>query len=468
MFREFRKETGRNSRPNVWFIGTDDNDPEVIITQWGLLDGAIQETRDRPGTCGVKGNADYQDAETYAIFCMDREIRKKKEQGYVEWIDGKPISKVATAIDFSLPLPKNLSFYKPQNKIEDKKLLKLYQSGRAIWTLKRDGMMHIAVRRNDEWEIYSRRMDIATERFPHIVESLNLLNFPNNTILLGEMTLLKSDGRDDFRGTSRICRSDKELALAYQGLGSFPRGHEQEVLGKISYYIFDVAFLDGKDGLKFKEVHKRLKVLRDAFASLDPKLSDNVTGNGASLAELMAESKRRERLLRTYNIGPVKIFHATPDTDLDIARKLRVEGFVVLDSDAIYEDKGYSFDGKAQRPNGIFKRKPKLEDEFIIVDVYEGTGRNMGKLGGFILEQIHPETEKRINCGNCGGGFTDEQRDEFWYNREEMIGQTIKVEFDSRQPVKDGIYALRFPVYKGPSDKKQEECIAQYLPEEEE
>ncbi len=474
MFREFRKETGRNSRPNVWFIGLDPSDPETVVTRWGLLDGAMQETRDRPGPCGVEGNADYQDAKAYAIFCMSRDIRKKTEQGYVEWVDGKAVAEVATSIDFSLPLPKNLSFYKPQTKIDEKKLAKLHLAGRAIWTLKRDGMMHIAVRRQGAWEIYSRRMDLATDRFPHIVASLDRLRFPDGTILLGEMTLLRSDGRDDFKGTSRICRSDPDLALAYQGLGPFPKdGQDKSVLGKISYYVFDIAFLNGKDGLRTAtKVKDRLKVLRTAFLEFDTELSKNATGQGASIRELMAESKRRERMLRTHHVAPLKIFHASPETDLDIAKRLGVEGFVVLDADGTYGDKGYSFDGKAQRPEGIWKRKPKLEDEFIVVGVYEGTGRNTGKLGGFYLEQIHPETGKRIDCGKCGGGFTDEQRAELWDDRDRLLqdkvgnGPTIKVEFDSRQPAKDGSYALRFPVFKGFSDKKPEECVAQGIGED--
>jgi ATP-dependent DNA ligase len=467
MFREFRKETGRNSRPNVWLIGIDTADPEFVVTRWGLLDGAIQETRDRPGPCGTEGYADYQDAKAYAVFCMNRDIRKKTEQGYVEWVDGKPIAKVATVIDFVLPLPKNLSFYKPQTKIEAKKFSKLHAAGRAIWTLKRDGMMHVAVRRQDRWEIYSRRMDLATDRFPHIVESLDKLRLPNGTILLGEMVLLKSDGRDDFKGVGRICRSDPDLALAYQGLGSFPKNHDDKVvLGKAAYYVFDIAFLNGKDGVREKEVHKRLSVLRDIFMEFDPSLSANATGQGASIRELMAESKKRERMLRIHHVAPLKIFHASPETDLDIAKALGLEGFVVLDADAVYGSKGYSFDGKAQRPNGIWKRKPKCEDEFIVVGMYGGTGKNMDKLGGFCLEQIHPDTGLRISCGNCGGGFTDDQRDEFLAEKDAWIGKTIKVEFDYRQPSNDGVYALRFPVFKGPSDKTPEECVAQGLPED--
>jgi hypothetical protein len=53
--------------------------------------------------------------------------------------------------------------------------------------------------------------------------------------LLGEMVLLKNDGRDDFKGAGRICRSDADLALAYQGLGPFPKDHNDKViLGKAS------------------------------------------------------------------------------------------------------------------------------------------------------------------------------------------------------------------------------------------
>jgi ATP-dependent DNA ligase len=467
MAREFRKETGRNSRPNVWITEIDPADQEVVVTRWGLLDGAMQKTRDRPGPCGMEGNADYQDAQAYAVFCMNRDIRKKLESGYVEWVDGKPIAKAATAIDFAKPLPKNLSFYKPQTKIDDKRLAKLHKDGRAIWTLKRDGMMHVAVRSSGAWEIYSRRMDKATSRFPHILESLEKLRLPDGTILLGEMVLLKDNGRDDFKGVGRICRSDTDLSLAYQGLGPFPKDHaDKVVLGKAAYYVFDVPFLDGLDMVGTLPVQARLVGLNRAFFELDPHLSV-VTGLNSTKAQLMAESKRRERMLHIHHIAPLKIFHASPETDLDLARTLGVEGFVVLDADGVYGDKGYSFDGKAQRPEGIWKRKPKNEDEFIVVGAFEGTGRNMGKLGGLNLEQIHPDTLKRIDCGKCGGGFTDEQRTEFWCDRTNLIGKTVKIEFDSRQPAKNGAFALRFPVWIGWSDKTSDECVAQSLPDEE-
>jgi len=461
--REFRKTTGRNKRPQVWFIGVDPNDPETYIVKWGQLDGAMQETSDSPGDCGVEGHSDYQTPEEYVKFCISRDIRKKREQGYVEYIDGEPVEELSTAIDFDEPLPKHLCFFKPKKEISDKKLAKLEEDGRAIWTLKRDGMCHIIVKREDEVEIYSRRMDLVTEKFPHIIESVELLDLPNNTILLGEMTLLKDDGSDDFLGTSRICRSDPDLALAYQGLGKFPKGKkDKEVLGKVSYYVFDIAFYSGADLISRLTVRSRLAALRKIFQKLDDRLALS-TGLASDRRRKLRESKLREGILRKFHIGPIKIYETSTGDDLELAKELKAEGFVALDADAVYGDKAYSFDGKAQRPDGIWKRKPKYEDEFVITGYYEGSGKNMGRLGGFYIKQVHPETGEWIDCGKCGGGFTDPQRIEFYEEGDDLIDQTIKVEFDSRQPEKDGVFALRFPIYKGPADKEPEECIAQYL-----
>ena len=296
--REFKKTTGRNKRPMVWRTFIDPNDPTYYVVQWGLEDGAIQETKDRPGTCGVDGHSDYQTAEEYAIFCMNREIRKRIEQGYIEYINGKPEGEAACSIDFSKPLPKNLCFYKPKKEISKKLLADLYKNKKAIWTLKRDGMMHITVKRNNKFEIYSRRMDLVTENYPHIIRSLELLDLPNNTILLGEMCYLNSDGTDSFKNVSKICRSKTDLALAYQGFVEFPkRKNKESVIGELSYYVFDVAFYAGRDLISNETVRRRLVILKEIFEVFDDKLTVS-TGLKADRDLIIRESKLRERMLR--------------------------------------------------------------------------------------------------------------------------------------------------------------------------
>lgn len=459
--REFRKQTGRNKKPQVWYITTDPKYPETYITYWGVLGGKLQETADRPGSCGVEGHSDYQSPAQYVKFCVDREIRKKTEQGYVEYQDGKPLKEIATSIDFSKPLPKHLCFYKPNKEISSKKLSILEQQNRAIWTLKRDGRMHVAIKTRNGIDIYSRRMDIATSKFPHIVEAIESLQLPDNTILIGEMVLLNSDGTENFKGVGRVCGSKEELSLAYQGLQDFPKKKE-EVLGKALYYVFDIPFWKGRNIVSTVPVYKRLSLIKKVFSVLEPKLFVG-TGLKCSIDQLKVENKRRDALLKEHYIGPLKIYKTSSKEDLELAKQLKVEGFVLLDANGVYGDKGCTFDGKAQRPEGIWKRKPKLEEEVIIVGFEEGTGRNRGKLGAFFVEQFH--NSKRVNCGKVGGGFTDEQRDELWTNRNSLVETTIKIEFDSRLPEKDGKFAFRFPVFKDMCDKTPEECIAQYIEE---
>jgi DNA ligase-1 len=46
---------------------------------------------------------------------------------------------------------------------------------------------------------------------------------------------------------------------------------------------------------------------------------------------------------------------------------------------------------------------------------------------------------------NVGSGFTDAQRDEFWTNKETIVGQVIEVRADAITQNQDGTYSLRFP-----------------------
>lgn len=460
--REFRKITGRNKKPQVWLIEINSSNLASYVVQWGTLGGKFQTTSDTPGSCGVIGHSDYQTPEEHAVFCMEREIRKKEEQGYVEYIDGVPMSEVATSIDFSKPLPKNLCFYKPKKDIPDAKLSALFKNNRVVWTMKRDGMMHVAVKTKGAWDIYTRRMDLVTEKFPHIIKALYKLNMPNDSILLGEMVFLRADRRDDFVNTSRICRADVDLALAYQGLGDFPKdAKEKVIIGKLRYYVFDIAYLNRINIISTETVEKRLELLTSYFSKLG-KLRIT-TGIGMPADEMDKERIVRSDMLWNEYIAPLQIILTDVGEDLNLAKAVGIEGFVVVDIFAKYGDKAYSFDGKAQRPNGIWKRKPKYEEEFIISNTYEGSGRNINKLGGLFIQQVHPDTEELIDCGKCGGGLSDEQRLDFWQRKDKLIGKTIKVEFDSRQPPKDGAYALRFPVFKGFADKAARECVAQFL-----
>ena len=113
------------------------------------------------------------------------------------------------------------------------------------------------------------------------------------------------------------------------------------------------------------------------------------------------------------------------------------EGVMIKDVDAPYECK---------RTHAWLKAKPFIEITLKVVDVEEGTGRNEGRLGAVIVEGEDDGYNYRLNCGS---GFTDAQRDEYWTERASLIGNLIEIRADARTKSQDSdTYSLRFPRFK--------------------
>ena len=113
------------------------------------------------------------------------------------------------------------------------------------------------------------------------------------------------------------------------------------------------------------------------------------------------------------------------------------EGVMIKDIDAPYECK---------RTHSWLKAKPFIEITLKVVDVEEGTGRNEGRLGAVIVEGEDDGYNYRLNCGS---GFTDAQRDEYWTERASLVGQLIEIRADARTKSQDSdTYSLRFPRFK--------------------
>ena len=72
----------------------------------------------------------------------------------------------------------------------------------------------------------------------------------------------------------------------------------------------------------------------------------------------------------------------------------------------------------------------------------EGTGRNQGRLGAIICEGVD---NGRVIGVNVGSGLRDSDRDEFWGNRNHLLGRVIEVQADAVSQNQDGTYSLRFP-----------------------
>ena len=108
---------------------------------------------------------------------------------------------------------------------------------------------------------------------------------------------------------------------------------------------------------------------------------------------------------------------------------------------------------KLQHWLGWYRVKPKKVVDVIVRGKYEGNNRHTGRLGGLNVGLL-TETGSWVEIGRCGGGFSDEQRDEFWGRN--VIGRVCEVEYDS---LTSGS-RLRFPQFiRWRDDKEASQCL---------
>lgn len=76
-----------------------------------------------------------------------------------------------------------------------------------------------------------------------------------------------------------------------------------------------------------------------------------------------------------------------------------------------------------------------------MVELYEGTGKYKGMLGGVYVEY-------KGNKVGVGSGWNDEQRQKYWDNPNEILGKTIEIAYQAETKNKQGGLSLSFPVVK--------------------
>jgi DNA ligase-1 len=196
-----------------------------------------------------------------------------------------------------------------------------------------------------------------------------------------------------------------------------------------------------------KQVHRKDNVQSDDAVLM---LFDIIPLSEFQTGKSILGQKRRTNLLKGMKaifdkIGSIGVI---PQIEVDLASYVGEMQFKDFNKEAI--DNGYEgimikdIDAKyeCKRSASWLKMKPFIEVSLEIKNVEEGTGKNEGRLGALVLEGI--DDGKTINV-NCGSGFTDSDRDEFWGDRSSLPGQIVEVRADAVTQNQDGSYSLRFP-----------------------
>jgi len=212
--------------------------------------------------------------------------------------------------------------------------------------------------------------------------------------------------------------------------------------------VFDGEIMSGSFQDLMKQIHRKSSAqANDAVLNLFDiiPLEDFETGVCART------QTERSMLLKVWhgtwedkipNITVVAQETVDLDTDVGQSRYKEInalaidggyEGIMLKDADAGY---------KCKRSVAWLKLKPFIEVSLEVIGVEEGTGKNVGKLGAFIVEGV--DDDKAIKT-NVGSGLTDNMRECFWEAHEDLIGKIIEVRADAITQNQDGSYSLRFP-----------------------
>ena len=157
---------------------------------------------------------------------------------------------------------------------------------------------------------------------------------------------------------------------------------------------------------------------------------------------------KRKQILDDFKFGPniSRVEYVRMNLDDDDGQKM------FADYNKLCIDKG--FEGimvkpiagsyECKRSSLWLKVKPFIEVSLKVVDVEEGTGRNVGKLGALVVEGT--DMDKFIKT-NVGSGLTDADRETFWKAKDKLLGQIVEIRADAitQNQDTDNEWSLRFP-----------------------
>jgi DNA ligase 1 len=265
-------------------------------------------------------------------------------------------------------------------------------------TLKLDGIRCVVVKEDGVIKFFTRQGQ-PIEGLVELVEDFKRL--PDNMVYDGELLLVneKNLASDDlFRETQKVVRKDGEKR-------------------NVEFHMFDLLPVD-----EFK-AGKSKKIYADRRKDLD---------------DLEVSGFIKKLPILYYGTDKTKIF--------ELLNKVVEEGYEGL---MVNNGRGYYV---AKRTDNLLKVKKMHTVDLRVVDIEEGTGKNKGKLGAVIVDY------KGYRVG-IGSGFTDEQREYYWNNQNEILGKIVEIQYFEESRNQDGGVSLRFPVFKRLRDDKDEPSL---------
>lgn len=278
------------------------------------------------------------------------------------------------------------SYFKNENKVK----------GKFILTTKLDGTRILLLKENGKVKAMSRQGQII-EGLDDIIQDVEEMNF-NNGVLDGELI-----AEGNFADSAEMYKETMKRS---------------RIKGR-------------KTGLKVM-VYDYIKNINDFHRGVDNTPCIERKSTVESLIK-QSNCKHIEYLEPLY-IGDDK---EEIIKQLKIAEKNNDEGVMLNTYHGKYECK---------RSKELLKCKLFKDADVLVTDVLEGEGRLEGVLGKI---EIKFKYKGKVYINYVGSGFSDEERNYYWKNKDKLIGKVITINYFEISKNKQGSYGLRFGTWKG-------------------
>lgn len=270
--------------------------------------------------------------------------------------------------------------------------------GNFTLTEKLDGFRLATIIHNDKIEFYSRQGQLV-EGLVEVEEDMKMfckVNKLHNAFFDGELVAVNCEelsSDENYKVVTKTARSK-----------GIKRGLKYNIFDTLSYEEFILQNCE-------TEYYKRRQLLNE--------LSKNNSLTHINILPVLYNGSDKDMIMEYLNK----------------ARENHKEGIMINLDNGMYEFK---------RTTNLLKVKVMQDADLKIVDVYEGTGKNKGKLGGIIIEFVYKDNTYRCECGS---GFSDDERIDYWSNPEKILNKIATIQYFEISKNDNGGYGLRFPVW---------------------
>lgn len=392
--------TSSAGKPKQWSIWTEPNG--YVCKEWGYIDGAKQTTKDLVKQKNL-GKSNETSLDEQAELEAQRILDKKREEGYSESLNTANNSEIDWV---NAVLPDTFAPSKPETSIEPENEQALIDSGNALYQRKHNGQRAFVIKgRNNNVNIYSRRMELKTDLFPKHVELFAKI-LPNGTIVDCECV-----ANDDPDLIKTIFGADKEKAL------------ERQKAQEVDFIIFDCLYRMEKEQCQ--------NAYQDRYGLLQ-RLNPLI----------LAEAINRVR----KHISMVSIVENIDKSALQTSW----EGLILRDKSAPMKIR---WDGKPDRKSGSWKKKNFIECDVVAYKWTTGKGKNNDRPAKLFVGAY--DNNKLVEISEVGSGLTEKDKDDILSGKIKLP-IAIELKYEEVTPAK----SFRLPIFlRFREDKPIKECL---------